>query len=98
MTLSQNNEYEEERTKFSFRTAQSEAHLAQGAFKLPEEIVITQVMRVIVNIIDRKFHLLHHLKIVVENKLLGKLWVQVVQDHLCAPDLTHGKNKYKQNI
>ena len=81
----------EKNEQFSFRTVQTEAHLAQGTFKLPEKIVITQVRCVIVNIIHRKLHLLHHLKVVVENKLLGKLWVQVVQDHLCAPNLIHEK-------
>lgn len=73
----------------SLKTAQSEAHLAQGTFKLPQKIIITQIIGVIVNVIHAKLQLLHHLEIVVDDKLLGELWIQAVQDHLCAPKLIH---------
>lgn len=73
----------------SFKTVPSEAHLAQGTFKLPQEIIIAQIIGVIVNIIHAKLQPLDHLEIVVNNKLLGKLWIQAVQDHLCAPKLIH---------
>lgn len=80
--------------RFSLKTAQSEAHLAQGAFELPQKIIITQIIGVIVNVIHAKLQPLHHLEIVVDDKLLGELWIQAVQDHLCAPKLIHKEKTY----
>lgn len=73
---------------------ESEAYLAQGTFKLPQKIIITQVIGVIVNVINAKLQPLHHLEIVVNNKLLGKLWIQAVEDHLGAPKLMHKDKTY----
>lgn len=63
------------------------AHLTERALQLPEEIVIFQGVRVVVDVVHAKLEPLHHLKIVVEHKLLGELGVQTVEDHLCAAKL-----------
>lgn len=63
------------------------AHLTERALQLPEEVVILQGVRVIVDVVHAKLEPLHHLEIVVEHKLLGELGVQTVEDHLCAAKL-----------
>lgn len=82
----------------SFKTLKGEAHLAQCTFDLPQEIMFTQVVGIVVNIINAKLQPLHHLKIVVNNKPLCKLWIQAVQDHLCAPKLIHKDKKHLTNL
>lgn len=64
-----------------------EAHLAQRAFDLPQEVVISQVVGVVVDVVHAKLEPLHHLKVVVQHKFLGKLRIQAVEDHLCAAKL-----------
>lgn len=72
---------------FFLKTAEGAAHLTQSTLKLSQKIVISQIIGVVVNVINAKLQPLHHLEIIVEDKLLGELWIQVVQDHLCAPKL-----------
>lgn len=64
-----------------------ETHLTKRTLKLPEEVVIFQGVRVVVDVVHAKLESLHHLKIVVEHKLLGELGIQTVEDHLCAAKL-----------
>ena len=72
-----------------------EAHLTQCTFQFPQKIIVRQIVGVVVNIVHAKLQPLHHLKIVVDYKLLGKLWIQTVQDHLSAGKLVHKKEKKK---
>lgn len=69
-----------------------EAHLAQSALHLSEKVIIAQVIGVIVNVIDTELQPLHHLEIIVQDELLSKLWIQTVEDHLCAPKLEQDKD------
>lgn len=69
------------------RRPPEKTHLTKRALKLPEEVVIFQGVRVIVDVVHAKLEPLHHLKIVVEHKLLGELGIQTVEDHLCAAKL-----------
>lgn len=62
-------------------------HLTEGTFQLPQEIMITQIIGITVDVVHAKPQPLHHLKVVVDDKLPGKLWVKAVQDHLCAAKL-----------
>lgn len=80
-------------SRFFLKTAEGVAYLAQGTFKLPKKIIITQVIGVVVNVKNTKLQPLHHLKIIVDDKLLSEPWIQAVQNHLCAPKLIHKEKK-----
>lgn len=60
------------------------SYLAQGDLQLAQEIVVTQVDGFIVDVVNAKYQLLHHFKIVVDDKLLGKLGVEAILDLLSA--------------
>lgn len=67
------------------------SYLAQGDLQLAQEVVVTQVDGFIVNVVNAKYQLLHHFKIVVDDKLLGKLGVEAILDLLGARHLLGNK-------
>lgn len=48
-----------------------------------------------VNVVDLETQLLHHLKVVVDDKCLRKLGVETVHDPLCPANLTDTRSKVK---
>lgn len=59
-------------------------YLAQGALKLPQEVIVTQVNSFVIDVINPKLQLLHYFKVVVDDKLFCKLWAEAILDFLCA--------------
>ncbi len=68
-------------------------YLAQGALQLPQEVIITQVNGFVVDVINPKPQFLHHLKVIVDEKLFSKLWIEAILDFLCAPHLFRKKKR-----
>lgn len=64
------------------------ANLSQGTFQLSQEVSILQTAVVAVYVVYFKPQLLHHLKVVVNDKSLGKLGIKAVLDFLCPANLT----------
>ena len=61
---------------------QRRLYLAQSALQFPQEVVITQVNCLVVNVINPKFQFLHHFEVVVDDELFGKLRAEAVLDLL----------------
>lgn len=68
----------------SFQKKRSTPYLAQGDLQLPQEVIVTQVNSFIVDVINPKLQFLHYFKVVVDDKLLCKLWAEAILDFLCA--------------
>lgn len=62
-------------------------HLSQRALKPPQEVIILQIDRLVVYVIDTQLQLLHLLKVVVQEQLLGELRVLAVLHPLRAVQL-----------
>lgn len=62
-------------------------NLSQGAFQFSQEVSFLQAAVVTVDVIQFKPELLHHLKIVVNDKGFGELGVQAVHDFLRPANL-----------
>lgn len=62
-------------------------HLAQSTLQLAQEVIIAQVNSLVVDVIEPKLQFLHYLKVVVDDKLFGKLWAEAILDFLCASQL-----------
>lgn len=62
-------------------------YLAQCALQLPQEVIVAQVDGLVVDVVDPKFEFLHYFKVVVDDKLLGKLWRQAVLNFFCSCQL-----------
>lgn len=62
-------------------------HLSQCALNPPQEVIILQIDRPVVYVIDTQLQLLHLLKVVVQEQLLGELGVLAVFYLLCAVQL-----------
>lgn len=62
-------------------------YLTQSALQLAQEVVITQVDSLVVNVINPKFEFLYDLKVVVDDKLFGKPRIEAILDFLCPCDL-----------
>lgn len=71
----------------SFQKKRSTPYLAQGDLQLPQEVIVTQVNSFVVDVINPKLQFLHYFKVVVDDKLLCKLWVEAILDFLCAGHL-----------
>lgn len=70
-----------------FQKKRGKPYLAQGALQLPKEVVVTQVNSFVVDVINPKLQFLHYFKVVVDDKLFRKLWVEAILDFLCALQL-----------
>lgn len=62
-------------------------NLSQGTFQFSEKVGFLQTAVFTVDVIQFKPELLHHLKIVVNEKRFGELGVQAVHDFLRPADL-----------
>lgn len=62
-------------------------HLSQCALNPPQEVIILQIDRPVVYVIDTQLQLLHFLKAVVQEQLLEELRVPAVLHPLCAVQL-----------
>lgn len=62
-------------------------YLAQRALQLSKEVIIAEINGFVVNVINSKFQLLHHLKVVINEKLLCKLGAEAILDLLGASEL-----------
>lgn len=82
-----------ERPVFKEQPDKGETYLPEGAFKLSKEIIVTQVVGIVVDIIHAELQPLHRLEIVIDHKPLRKLRIQAVQDHLRAAKLIHKVKK-----
>ncbi len=67
-----------------FQSKRRKSYLAQGALQLPQEVIVTQVNSFVVDVINPKPQFLHYFKVVVDDKLLRKLWAEAILDFLCA--------------
>lgn len=65
------------------------ANLSQSALHLSQKVSILQTRVVTVNVVDFKSQLLYHLKVVVQDEVLGKRGIKAVLDFLCSANLTH---------
>lgn len=74
---------------------QRPTHLSQRALQFPQEVGILHTAGVVVDVVDLKAQLLHHLKVVVDDKRLGKLGVEGVHDLLGSADLTDTRGKIR---
>lgn len=65
-------------------------NLSQGAFQFSQKVGFLQAAVVTVDVVHFKPELLHHLKIVVNDKGFGELGVQAVHDFLRPANLKRG--------
>lgn len=61
--------------------------LSQSALQFSQEVSILQTAGFTIDVVDLETQLLHHLKVVVDDKGLGKLGVEAVHDFFCPADL-----------
>lgn len=60
----------------------------EGKLQFPNEIVISQILRlIVVGVVDFCFKFLFLLEVKVKEDLFDPLGVEVVVDNLCLPDL-----------
>lgn len=64
-----------------------QTHRAQRAGELAQKVVLIQLRARLVLVKQGKLELLHFFKVVVNDKLLGKSWVEVVHSCLCPVQL-----------
>lgn len=64
-----------------------QTHRAQCAAELAQEIVLIQLRARLILVEQGKLELLHLFKVVVNDELLGKSWVEVVHGCLCPVQL-----------
>lgn len=69
--------------------------LSQCALQFSQEIGVLHTAGIAVNVIDLETQLLHHLKVVVDDKGLGKLGVETVHDFFRPPNLTDARGKVR---
>lgn len=70
----------------------AETHRAQCARELAKEVMLIQLRARLVLVKQGKLELLHFFKVVVNNKLLGEGWVEIVHSCLCPVELQRQKN------
>lgn len=61
-------------------------YFPEGAFCLPDVVSIVYVLRFVMYIINLELQILLLLKMEVKDKVLHKVWVEVVPDDLGAPN------------
>lgn len=74
-------------TSQAFIVRGKQANLSQGTLQFSQEVSVTQAGILTVYVVHFKPQLLHHLKVIVDDKCLGKLWAEAVQDFLRPANL-----------
>lgn len=75
------------------RPAWPHTHLSQGAFTFSQEVVVTQLNGLVVDVINPELQFLNHFKVVVNNECLGERGIQAVLNPLRALGLCPPQNK-----
>lgn len=70
-----------------------ETHHAQRAGEFTQEVMLIQLHARLVLVKQGKLELLHFFKVVVDDELLGKSWVEVVHSCLCPVKLQRKKRR-----
>lgn len=73
-------------------------HLSQRALQFPQEVGVLHTAGITVDVVDLKTQLLHHFKVVVNDKRLGKLGVEAVHDLLRPANLTDMRGKVSNSF
>ena len=63
-------------------------HLSHSTLHFSQEVSFLQTAVFAVDVVHFKLQLLHHLKVVVDDKLLGEAWIKAVVYFLCPANLT----------
>lgn len=74
-----------------------QAHRAQAAGELAQEIVLIELCAGLVLVKQGELELLHLLKVVIEDELLGECRVEVVDSSFCPVILAEGQGNRSQS-
>lgn len=69
----------------------AQTHRAQCAGELSQEVMLIQLCARLILVKQGKLELLHFLKVVVNDELLSKSWVEVVHCRLCPVQLQRNR-------
>lgn len=75
---------------------ENQTDLAQRALQFSQEVIITQVNGLVVNVINSKLQFLNYFEEVIDDKLFGKPWTEAVL-HLFGPSNLLGRMLLKVN-